>query len=305
MQSVAEAGPLVLGHGVLLVGGLLWAAVCAVLLAMRWKVPPIVATAPLLAQALYSAGGAMWVTREGARFGADPSQSAALTASAVAQQLGLGSASVAALPIAAVLIFGGLAGGVRGRRGFGAPAFALLLGLVAAALPLAGILQHGSLPFALGRAVLYGLAAVPVALALLGAHPQDNSRESGLVATVSFAAMVMSVEVLYASQQWTQAFAALAGASPESKKSLVEMVSVEIGSLGTLGWVAFALASGTAVIALLRPAADLTDEEVMAGDVSPSGARWLGGALALVVPLAWAAARLATDPSALLLSIAR
>lgn len=300
MESVTYGGPLVWGHGVLLLGGLVWAAICAVLIAMKWKVPPVVATAPLLVHGLYVAGVALWATRESARFGDDPAQSATLTAYALSTQLAQGSAAVSVLPTAGVLLLGGLFAGVQGRRAWGAPAFVFVLASVAALLPLVGLLQYADTAFTLGRVVLYGLCVLPLAAALAGAHPLDNSREGGLVATVAFATLVASVELLVVSSAWSNVVRALASVSPESKAELVTAAVAEIGANSTLGWVVTGLATMPAVVALLRPAADLTDEEVLAGNVSPSGLRWFGGALALLVPLVWAAARLCADPAPLL-----
>ena len=74
-------------------------------------------------------------------------------------------------------------------------------------------------------------------------------------------------------------------------------LSKEIDAAATLSWVSLGLAAGAGLVALLRPSADLTDEEILSGNISPSGMRWLGGALSLLVPLVWAAALLAVDPS--------
>lgn len=300
MESLVSGGPLIWGHAVLLVGGLLWAAVCAVLLGMRWKVPPIVATAPLLMQGLYILSAAVWATRESALGGADPAQAATLAAAALAQVFAQGTAAIAALPVAVVLLLGGLAAGVRGRRGWGAPVFVLVVAGLVALLPAADLARYVDPVWVAVRVLVYGLAALPVAAALVGAHPQDNSREGSLVATVSYATLVASVELMVAVIGQNKIVAALVNVDPKSRPELLAAALEEFGATGTVSWVVVALAAATGVVALLRPAAELTDEEVLAGNVSPSGARWFGGALALLVPLAWAAARLACDPSPLL-----
>ena len=298
MGSPIDAGPLIWGHLVLLVGGLVWALACTAMLAMKWKVPPVLATAPLLAHGGFVLGVVMWAG-SGLPIGADdPAARAVSLAGAISTMLGHASAAVAVLPVAALLMLGGLFAGARGRRRFGAPGLVALLGFGAAAMPLVALVLVGAdMPLAAGRFVLYGLATLPLAGALVGAHPDDNSREGGLIAAAGFAALVGSSELLCHSGQWASGLAAIAAIHPDEKSIALAALSKEIDAAATLSWVSLGLAAGAGLVALLRPSADLTDEEILSGNISPSGMRWLGGALSLLVPLVWAAALLAVDPS--------
>ncbi len=301
MGSPSEAGPLIWGHLILLLGGLVWALACAVMLAMKWKVPPVVATAPLLAHGGLVLGVAMWASSRPPVGADDPAARAVSVAGALSTMLGNATASVAVVPVAALLMLGGLFAGARGRRRFGAPALAALLGFGAAAMPLVALVLVGAdMPLAAGRFLLYMVATVAVAGALVGAHPDDNSREGGLIATAGFAALVASCELLVQSSQWAAGLSVLTTIFASDKVPALAALTLEIGAVATLSRVSIGLAAATALVALLRPAADLTDEEMLSGNVSPSGMRWLGGALALLVPLVWAAALLAADPSEIL-----
>ena len=273
----------------------------AVMLAMKWKVPPVVATAPLLAHGGLVLGVAMWASSRPPVGADDPAARAVSVAGALSTMLGNATASVAVVPVAALLMLGGLFAGARGRRRFGAPALAALLGFGAAAMPLVALVLVGAdMPLAAGRFLLYMVATVAVAGALVGAHPDDNSREGGLIATAGFAALVASCELLVQSSQWAAGLSVLTTIFASDKVPALAALTLEIGAVATLSRVSIGLAAATALVALLRPAADLTDEEMLSGNVSPSGMRWLGGALALLVPLVWAAALLAADPSEIL-----
>jgi hypothetical protein len=299
MQLLLETGPLGYAQLALTVGGLLWALVCAVLYGLRWKVPAVVAVAPLGAHALLIIVGTLWSASRvnEAVLMADPSMRATMMAAGIAETLGHGQLAIAAVPAAALLLLAGLFSGVRGTRAYGAPAVAFLCATLAAGLAAASLTAHAEVPLALARALIYAMAAIPLAAALAGRHAQDSSREGGLVAAVSFATLVAACESMGLARGWSMGFRAIAMADPAAKKTIVESFAGEMSSIAVFSWAAMAFALAPVVVALLRPSADLTEEEVMSGNISPSGARWLGNVLALGVPLLWAAAVLTADPS--------
>lgn len=109
--------------GLMFLGGL-WALVCAVLLAMRWRVPPIVAVAPLLAVPALLCGGASWseAAVADALVNADPSMRVMLLAVGTSEIVSQGLLAPLVVPVAALLAAGGLAAGVRAPRTWGSPA---------------------------------------------------------------------------------------------------------------------------------------------------------------------------------------
>lgn len=305
MQLFLETGPLAYVQVALMVGGLLWAMVCCALYGLRWKVPPVVAVAPLGAHALAVVVGTMMGTGQvsNAVSGADPAYRATITAAGIAEVLGHAQLAAFAIPTAATLVLAGLLSGVRGRRAWGAPAAAFFLVLLAVVAIGASLTAHADPVFVGARVVLYGIAGLAAAIALSGHHALDSSREGGLVAAVSFASLVAACESMVMGGAWSKLFSALAFVEPGSRAALVEAGAREIRDLATFSWAAVALAAVPAVIALLRPAAELTEEEVLAPGTSPSALRWLGGALALLVPALWVAALLTSDPSGSLTAI--
>ncbi|GDX81780.1 hypothetical protein LBMAG42_35910 [Deltaproteobacteria bacterium] len=304
MEVFLEAGPFGWAQVIFAVGGLLWALVCVVLLGLRWKVPPVVATAPLLLHAVTVAAGATWLGRTANAGSVDPSMVAMSLAQGIDGMIANGTLGVIAVPAAMLLILGGTVAGVRGRRAFGAPAFVFIVAMGVAILPLVSIAYNGVLPLAIGRFVIYGAAALPLTAALAGAHPQDNSREGSVVAGIGFVSLVAAVELLTLSNGWAHGFQALAVTAPDQKATLVAMFVAEMGQLGTLSWAAVVLGAVPAAMALLRPPADLTEQEILEGNISPSALRWIGQALAFVVPLAWCVAMQAANPAEVLTAIA-
>jgi hypothetical protein len=307
MQLLLETGPLAYAQIALLAAGLVWAMACAVFYGLRWKVPPVVAVAPLGAHALVVVGGTLLASSQvnEAVANVDPSMKATLLAQGIAETLGHGQLALAAVPTAALLVLAGLFSGVRGTRAYGAPGVALVCGLASAGLTGASILAHGEMPLAIGRALIYAIAAPAVAAALAGHHSQDSSREGGITAAVAFAALVAACEAMVLARGWSLGFRALAMASADTKVELVGAIAEDMGRIEVFSWAALAFAFVPGVVALLRPAAELTEEEVLQARTSPSGLRWLGGALALGVPVIWTVALMTTDPSALLVSIAK
>lgn len=304
MEVFLEAGPFGWAQVIVAVGGLLWALVCVVLLGLRWKVPPVVATAPLFLHAVTAAVGATWLGGTANAGSVEASMVDLSSSRAVAGMIANGTLGVCAVPTAMLLILGGTAAGVRGRRAFGAPVFVFIVAMGVAVLPLVSIAYQGALPLAIGRFVIYGAAALPLTAALAGAHPQDNSREGSVVAGVGFVSLVAAVELLTLSNGWAHAFRGLAVIAPDGKASLIAQFVAEMGQLGTLSWAAVVLGAVPAAMALLRPPADLTEQEIMEGNISPSALRWLGQALAFSVPIAWCVAMQAANPAALLTQIA-
>ncbi|MBM4369406.1 MAG: hypothetical protein FJ102_24550, partial [Deltaproteobacteria bacterium] len=107
------------------------------------------------------------------------------------------------------------------------------------------------------------------------------------------------------SSSWTRVFAAIANADPESRSALMVAAAEEIADVSRFGWMSLGLAFVPILAAVLRPAAELSEEELMTGQVNPSGFRIIATGLALVVPLLWFAALLSADPTAAMLRMAK
>lgn len=304
MQVLAEAGWVGWAQIVVAAGGLVWALVAAVLLGLRWKVPPFVATAPLFLHGLLLAVAGLVASSQMDTQGVEPAVKASFVASAVAMVIHNHTLAIAALPSALVLLLGGAAAGVRGRRAWGAPVLVALVGIAAALMPVAGLFQQVPLPLVVIRVGLYGIALIPLVGALAGANSLDNSREGGLVAAAAFATVVAVGESLTIGQLWNTGFRALAVVAGSDKGAFLKAMIAELQGYGTLAGIVLALAAVPAVVALLRPPVDLTEEEILSGATSPSTMRWLGGALALTVPLVWGAAFVAAAPVGLMTQVA-
>lgn len=290
-------GFLQLGH--FFAGGL-WALVCAVLLAMRKRVPPVIAIAPLLVAPLLATIGAMVADSQisAALVNADPAQRATLMAAGMAETLAQGWFALLAVPIAMLLGVAGLSAGVRAPRAWGVPVLVFLVATFTAVLPVAGLFYGASPPSVLARVMLYGLGAVPLALATVCAHPKGNGPEGGMVAASAWVSVIAASELAALSSGWSAGFRALAYADAEQKATLLGHLSTEMGGQATLAWVIFALSAVPALVCAMRSGPEPTEEEIMAGEASPSPWRSVGRFVALAVWPAWAFAFLSLDPSA-------
>ncbi len=281
--------------------GLLWTLVCAVLLGLRWKVSAVLSTAPLALHAVLVILGATMGGMAAQSVAELPADMRAMSyAMGLTQVMGAGMVGIVAVPSGMLLALGGAAGGVRAPRAFGAPVLAFLACGLAALLPLGGLFNGATMPWVVFKVLVYGAGAVPVALSLLGNGQNTNARESSVAAAIAYFTVVASVELADSSSTWLKVFSALANADAESKSTLLAAGSSEVAAIARFGWFSLALAAAPLLAAVLRPAAALTEEEVMNGQVNPSGIRIIGTGLALVVPLLWFAATLSADPSGLL-----
>lgn len=299
LLTFRDAGPMAFVQLALFFGGGLWALVCAVLLAMRWKVPPVVAIAPLVAPPLLVTLGAAFAEGEvtAALALVDPAQRATLLAAGVAESLAQGWFGVLAVPVAFLLAVGGLAAGVRAPRAWGTPALVFLAAGLTALLPVLGLFYGASVPGVIARVVAYGVCVIPLALATASAHPKGNGPEGGVVAAAAWVTLVGASELAVQTSAWTQGFSALAYVSPENRDAIVKVMVEEVGTQSTLGWTVFALAAVPLVACAVRSGPEPTEEEILAGDASPSPWRTLGRFLALATWPAWAFALLSIDAS--------
>lgn len=303
-DMIAEAGVGGWLQGGLLVLGLLWSLVVAVLLGLRWKIPAVLAVAPLLAHAFAAALGASMAASGSTEIGmADPSQRAMLYAMGISGTLTNGTLVAAALPSALLLSLGALAAGVRGPRQFGAPIAALLCCGITALLPTLSIVWDGSVPFAAGRLALYGLATFPTALAFCGAHPRTNAREASIVAAASWTTLVAVGEMMTLANAWSHGFRAMAVIDPESKGEMLGLFLGEVAPLQTLGFVTVVASAIPMLIAFFRPDIELTEDEVLSGSISTSPVRSIGAFLAAFTPLAWLLAMWSCSPADMLASM--
>lgn len=282
-----------------IVFGVLWTLVCAVLLGLRKKVPPVLSAGFLGLHALLvvlgAFSGATMLTEASAAV--DPAQRSMLHAMAVSRGLTSAALAVAVIPSALLLSLGGMAGGVRAPRRFIAPVLAFLACGAAALLPIGGLLMDATLATVAIKVLLYGAGAIPVAASLLCAGQDTNGRESAMAATIAFFCVVASVELAAPSFEWMRAFSAVAHADTAQKGTILRYAAEEIGGPAALGWGSIALAGVPMLIAALRPSLPLTEEEILGGRVGMSPGRTMGLVLGFGVPLLWLLARLLADPT--------
>lgn len=305
VDSYRTAGVFAHLQVVVFLGGALWAFACAVFLGLRWRVPPLLATAPLFLVPLVVAVGATFGYAEAtdAAGQSDPAARATLMAAGLSGGMSQGWFGLLAVPVAGLFGVGGLAAGIRGPREWGAPALVFAVALLTALLPIAGLFADVPLPLVAARVLLYGLGVVPLALATANAHRAGNGPEGGMVAAAAWVAVVGAGELATLTYGWVQGFQALAYVDPASRAALVETMSSEMGDQGTLAWIVFTLSAVPALICALRSGPEATEAEILAGDASPSPMRSLGRILAFGVWPLWAFAIAATSPAAVLVTM--
>lgn len=299
MSSFGLDGVMLAIYGLLLVGGVLWSLVCGVLLGMKWKVPPVIATAPLFAHAFATAGAGSYGVSQAANafVAAAPEQRATLLAYSISQVMMAGVYAPIALFSAGIVATGALVGGLRGPKWWGLPVLSILIFAFVSLLPMVTVFYDASFPSALGRVALYGLFTIPAGLAMAGAHPNQSGREAGVIAGVAFLSLVATVEMSVISSAWARGFAAIAGAEPSSKVVILAAMQSEMAPVRNVAWAAILISAVPAALALFRAPMPLSDEEIMNSSVSPSGMRWFGSMLALLLLPVWAIAFVSVDPA--------
>lgn len=305
LVAFQEAGFFAFVQVALALAGGLWALVCAVLLGIRWRVPPVVAIAPLMAVPALVALGASWnqAQVDDALAFADPAQRAALMAAGVAGTLAQGWLGILAVPVAFVLAMGGLVAGMRAPRSWGVPALVFVGAAFTALVPVVGFAFDASLPGIVVRVLLYGFAAIPLALSTASDHRRGNGLEGGMVAAAAYVTLVGACELAAVSAAWAEGFRALAAVDPAKKAEIVRVLVDEVGDQATLAWALLALAGVPALICALRSGREPTEAEILEGEASPSPWRSLARFLGLAVWPAWALAFLATSPAGALETI--
>lgn len=304
ISLLQEAGPFAWVQLVVAAGGALWALVAAGMLAAKWKVPPVVALAPLFVQPMSAWAGTMYASYQMSGMnGFDPSQRAMVIAMSISQIIGMGTLTLVVIPVAAILGLGGLGGGVRAPRRWGPAFLAFFSCILVALLPLWSLAYEASFPLVLGRLLLYGLCSVPVAASMLSAHPNSNGREASVVAGGAWFSTVAACEIAAVSSAWSQGFSALAVVDPGAKEEILKTLSAEIGGQAMVGWVLVLAAAVPMVLALARSSTELTEEELLTANVNPSPMRAIGQGLALGLVIAWGLAFWSTDPSEILMAL--
>ncbi|MDP2310425.1 MAG: hypothetical protein Q8P18_30690 [Pseudomonadota bacterium] len=284
--------------------GLLWTLVCAVLLALRWKVPAALPTAFLGVHALIviagSVGGAS-VFESAAS--ASASERVMSMAMGIAQAMGSATLALVVVPAAALLALGGMAGGVRAPRSYFAPVVAFLLCGLAAILPLGGLFMYVPMPTVGLKVLLYGLFVIPVALSLLCNGQDTNGREASISTTMAFMSVVAATELASVAMAWGHVLSAIASVDASQKSALLTQAGLEIAGPANLGWASFAISLVVVLIAVFRPSLPPTDDEIMSGRANPSSLRGAGVFFSFAVPVAWVVARIAADPTGLVTAL--
>ncbi len=244
--------------------GLFWALICTVLLAMRWKVPALVATMPLGLHALgaiVAMTAAQSMTLEAVK-NVDPSVRAAILAAGMAEGLGNGLMLALAIPSAMLLGLGAAIGGARGSRSFGAPVAAFLVGGLIAVFPAAELLYEGSFGAVGLRLILYGAGVIVVTMALLGNDGKFGAREASMTAALSFFVVVAASEIALSASEWGTMFRGMAAMSGEARGMMAEYLA-PTHSRATLRWVSMFLAILPVIVAWLRPSVERTEEQTL------------------------------------------
>jgi hypothetical protein len=280
-----------------LFGGSLWALICAVLLGLRWKLPPMVATFPLGMSALCAIAATL-VATAGVHGNeqADPSVRATILASAIATPLALGTLTVCNVPVAALLGLGGLAAGIRAPRAWVIPILLTLFTSGVALLPLAGFAF--GLPWwtVLGRVLVYGLGGWIVALASVNAHVRGNGPEGGMTAAVAYACVVVLGEIAASAFAWSDTFAHVAVSAPAERVVLLDRVTENAGYQRLVSWLTIVLAALPLLPTAFRRGPPLTEEEALSGLATPAPWRTLARWGAVGAWLLWVLAFIELDP---------
>ncbi len=279
---------------------LIWCLVPAVLLGMRWKVPPLVSTLPLFLFPLVASMGASWSwsnLQSASR--AAPEERAMAISYGMAQTLAHPELLLLAIPASMILGVGGLIAGFRPPRAWLAPAGVFLSGGLLACLPmigalslladvhLAGLSTWESVPLALLRTVLYLAGLIPLTLSAANAHPHGNGPEGGTTAAIAWIGFVGAVELSTGAIHWGGLFSMLAALPDEKRAATLRTIITVASTQVTFRWFALLLAGVPALMSVLREGPELTEKEILTSSVNPSPWRTLGRFLALGVWLAW------------------
>lgn len=292
-----------------LVIGAIWCLIPAVLLGMRWKVPPVIAAVPLALYPLVAAMGSSWAwsrIQEAAR--AIPEEQTALIAAGIGESLAHPTMLMVAVIPSMILGIGGLAAGFRPPRAGLVPGSVLLIAGCAGLLPVGGLLATlADVPFSeltryesplmvIVRSGLYLLGAIPLALAFSNAHPHGNGPEGGTTAAVAWIGFVGAVELSTGAIQAAGLFGSAATMAPAERadwmRTLLEVLDTRI----TSQWLILLAAGIPALISVLREGPDLTEKEILESSVNPSPWRALGRLLAVGIWLCWMLALWSCSP---------
>ena len=294
-----------------LVIGAIWCLVPAVLLGMRWKVPPVIAALPLALYPLVAAMGGSWAwskIQDAVRI-APADQRTALLSRGMAESLAHPTLLFVAILPAMLLGVGGLIAGSRAPRAWLVPGAVLLIAGCSGLLPIGGmlalaadvpfseILSYESAPLVLIRAALYLLGAVPLALCFANAHPHGNGPEGGTTAAVAWIGFVGAVELSTGALHAADLFSAAAVMSPEARVDYLRALIDVLNTRVTFQWLALLLAGVPLLISVLREDPDLSEKEILESSVNPSPWRTLGRFLTVGVWLCWLLALWSCSPT--------
>lgn len=300
-----DAGVFSWFHLLLAGGGLLWALIVAVLLGLRWKVPPFFGAAPLAAVPFLLIVGSWWSNRsiESALGGAEPATRATLLAAGLSELLNQAVLPLLSLPTAMLLGLGALAAGLRAPRRWGAVVGVFLIAGLTALLPLSGFFLYADAVWVLVTTGILGLGVLPLALSFAHNHPAHNGPEAGITAAAAWLNVVATLPLAMTTSSWSRGFAALANVDPAQRGKIVTALTEEVGAFTTVAWLMLVLGAIPLAIAAFRPAPELTEEEVMRGDGRATPWRSLGGVLVVGLWVLWLIAWLSLDPSSALTRI--
>ena len=267
--ATAELVGMILGLGIAVLLGVLWIRSTRAPAGLAWW-----------AVALPAAIGAGW----GAVVLSNPGTSLEPVRATVHSVLGAWVFALfyAVVPAGALLVTSAIAGVRRGPRRWWVGGVGGALALTAAGLPLAGAYatHEAFVPLAALRTVIYVVAAIAVAIALVGGDPEGSpGPEAGAGAGVGFAALVGIGEASGdATARWLM-LKGLGRAPLELRAEYLDKLDAEMfGPIAVWTWLAIGLA---VAVALFGVAMACRDRRRTIGAVT-------GGVFALLTPVLYA-----------------
>lgn len=297
MNLLRDAGPL--GYLSLLWAGFafLVCAVSGILLGLRWKVPPVLATFPLGVQSLLGLAGTAWMMSklDLALKNVDAEQHLVLQVAGTSESYAGYVLGAAAIPAACVLLLGASVGGMRGKKSWGASVGAFLVMGLVSLLPISALASVSGewrdfVEGAVVRLLLYGMLGLGVSMSAAGNDSKSGAPESNISGALAAFFAIATFET--ASRAWDcySFFRAVASAAPESRNALLSVLSTWASTWPIRSFTIF-FALLPVAISLFRSPAPLSDEEVLSQPDPNTPLRGAGQFLALwlipVVLYAW------------------
>lgn len=303
LETLKSAGVFSILQILLFLGSGLWVLVCAVFLGLRRQVPPLITGLPLMALPFLISVGALWNYghyNNLAIHATDSAERASALGLGLTGGLAQGWFGILAFPLAFVVGIGGLVAGFRPPRTWLSPVLVFLTTAFTALLPLLMFFYEATFASVLIRVFVYGLCVIPLALSMSNAHPKGNGPEGGMSAAIAWVSTVGACELLLRNYAWESAISAINSETASGRTALIKGNIEILGNQNSISWFIFVMAAIPIAVCSFRTGPTPTDEEILAGDASPSPWRSLAASLAFAVWLLWAFALNSLNPETLL-----